>query len=74
MGDVINFDGITTQDIPVDDVLENAKVCDEVLVIGWKGDDFYCAMSNPSVRDAFFLLTLANRTLMDTLLFNLDDE
>ena len=74
MGDVIDFDGVTTNDIPVEDVLENAKGCDEVLVLGWKGSDFYCAMSNPQYSDVFLLLQIAQRTLMDVMLHTLGGE
>ena len=68
MGDVVDFDGMTTQDIPVERVLEMAKDCDEVLVLGWKEDDFYCAMSNPKFSDNILLLELARKTLLDVMI------
>ena len=73
MGDVVDFDGVTTNDIPVEDVLENAKDCDEVLVLGWKGEDFYCAMSNPKFSDAFLLLKVADNTLFDVMMGMLNE-
>jgi len=63
MGKVVNING----DVPVEDVLEAAKVCSDVIVIGWKGDDFYMAMSNGSVMETSFLLELAKKVTLDSL-------
>jgi len=67
MGDVIDFDGITTQDIDVEKVCEAAKDWDQVMIIGWKDDDFTMALSNSSIQEAVFLLELAKKTALDAL-------
>lgn len=68
MGDVIDFEGVTTGDIPVEKVCEMAKDCDTVLIFGWKGDDFYCAMSNPQFSENILLAEIGKKLLLDVML------
>ena len=68
MGDVIDFDGATTEEIPVEKVLDMAKDCDTVLVFGWKDDDFYCAMSDPRFADNILLCEIGKKLLMDVMM------
>ena len=73
MGDVIDFEGSTTENIPVEKVCEMAKDCDTVLILGWKADDFYCAMSNPQFSENILLVDIGKKVLLDTMLEMLDD-
>jgi len=73
MGDVIDFDGVTTHDIEVDKVLECARDCDSVLIFGWKGDDFYCAMSRSDFAENILLIEIGKKVLLDTMMGMLDD-
>ena len=61
VGDVIDFnkDKITTGDIPVESVCEAAKECDQVLVIGWRGDDFYMDQSSGDLQESVMLIEIA---------------
>ena len=68
MGDVIDFNGTTTEKVPVEKVFEDSKDCDDVLVIGWKGDDFWCATSNPRYGDNILLLEIARTALMGVIM------
>ena len=68
MGDVIDFDGATTEEIPVEKVLDMAKDCDTVLVLGWKNDDFYCAMSDPRFAENILLVTIGKKVMLDVML------
>ena len=68
MTNVVDFPGITYGDVDAKDVLEAAKDCDEVVVVGWKGDDLYLAMSQSKIADSMLLVRCADRLMMDTLL------
>ena len=65
MGDVVGIGGSTVLPIPPDKVLDGAKVCDEVVVIGWHGNDFYMATSQPDLKDVLLLVEIAKRGIMD---------
>ena len=68
MGDVVDFNGVTTEKIPVDKVLDMAKECDTVLVFGWRDDDFYCAMSDPRFSENILLATIGKKVMLDVML------
>lgn len=68
MGDVIDFGGETTKDLSVEEVLEGARDCDDILILGWKGDDFYCATSNAQYSANLLLLEIAKRAMLDVIL------
>lgn len=59
MGDVIEWQGNTTVDIPVETVCEGAKTCTEVLIIGTnsEGKPFFAS----STADKYRLLWLVER-------------
>ena len=73
MGDVIDFDGVTTEKIDVDKVLDMAKDCDTVLVLGWKNNDFYCAMSDPQFSENILLVEIGKKVLLDVMLEMLNE-
>lgn len=65
MTNVIDFTGQTTVPIPPDKVLDGAKVCTSVLVLGWdQNDEFYMASSDAEVGELLILLELAKRDLL----------
>ena len=47
--------------VSVEDVLEECKDLDAVIVVGWRGDDFHMATSQTNVSDNLLLLELAKR-------------
>lgn len=55
MGEVITLDCMTTLPIPVDRVLDAAKTCDYVLVLGWKDGDMWTAASDSDLEKALWL-------------------
>lgn len=57
MGQLIRFPGWTTLSIPVEGVLEGARTCTEVLVLGWEADGtFYAAASVPDAATLLWWL------------------
>lgn len=66
MGKVVDFTGPTVGNLEPDDVLKAATGVgmDQVLILGWKGDDFYMATSEPDTRDTLMLLQIANHALL----------
>lgn len=67
MADVVDFTGETVLDIPAEKVLDSAKHLDHVLVLGWDGDDFYCASSKSSINENNLLLDIAKKGFLDAL-------
>jgi hypothetical protein len=51
--------------VSVDDVLEECKDLDAVIVIGWRGDDFHMSTSQTNVSDNLLLLELAKRLALN---------
>jgi hypothetical protein len=68
MGKIIDFTGTTTGPVPVDKVCDGARELDDVLIIGWRGDDFYMAQSDSSIADALLLIEIAKAYLMQMVL------
>lgn len=63
---VLEFKGITTQDIPVDRVLNAAKECDHVLIIGLKdGEPRYYSSSADRYQMLWLLERLKLRLLTE---------
>ena len=65
MGEILDFGGSTTLPIGVDKVLEGAKHLSEIVVLGWAGNDFYMAVSDPDMKNALLLLEIAKHGIMD---------
>lgn len=67
MGDVIPIGGITSLEIPVDQVLEQAKgKMKEVVLIGWDNDgDMYFASTSPSGPEVLWLIEQCKLALLD---------
>ena len=59
--------GSTLNPIPPDEVCEGARGCDDILVIGWRGEDLYIAASRSGIGDALLKLELAKHFLMEQL-------
>jgi riboflavin synthase len=57
MGDVVIMPGLTTLPLPVERVLDGAKGCDYVLVLGWKDGAVHAATSEGDMEAAVFLAT-----------------
>jgi hypothetical protein len=57
MGDVVILGGETKLPIPVERVLDGAKECDYVLVLGWKGEEMWTASSDGDLAKALWLAT-----------------
>ena len=57
MGEVVILGGVTTLEIPVERVLDGAKECDYVLVLGWKGDEMHTAASDGDLSRALWIAT-----------------
>ena len=57
MDNVVMLPCVTTLPIPVERVLEGAKDCDYVLVLGWKGDVMHTACSDADLQRAIYLAT-----------------
>lgn len=55
MGDVVRLGGVTKLPLPVELVLDGAKECDYVLVLGWKGDEMWSASSEADLTKAVFI-------------------
>jgi hypothetical protein len=68
MGEVVGFGGETTLPIATDKVLDGARHLNQVAVLGWAGNDFYMATSEPDLRDVLLLLEIAKRGIMDRIL------
>lgn len=70
MGELIELGGITTLDIPVDRVLENAKgkISDDgVVLIGFDNDgELYFASSIADGGSVIWLLEMAKKCLLET--------
>lgn len=49
--------GFTKLPLPVERVLDGAKGCDFVLVLGWKGDEMWTAVSEGDMERAVYLAT-----------------
>ncbi len=65
---VIEFDGVTTLDIPPPRILANAAGADlkDVVVIGWKKDgSFYFASSGADAAEVNWLLDTAKLELLE---------
>lgn len=57
MGDVIDFNGSTIGDVPVEQVLDSAKDLESVLILGWTKDDvLFASCSFGAVPDILFLI------------------
>lgn len=67
MGEVVILDTITSLPIPVERVLDGAKVCPEdVVVAGWdENGDFYLASSMTDMSEVLVLLALAQKNLLE---------
>jgi hypothetical protein len=68
MGEVIEFNGITTLPLPPSKVLEKAgeEDLEQVLVLGWDKDGgLYIATSDPSLPSVFYLLKCVDHYLME---------
>lgn len=65
MADILDFNGITKGLIDPQKILDGARGIDEVLLVGWKGDQFYMATSNGNIGDTLVLLELAKQQLME---------
>jgi len=66
VAEVLIFDGITRLDYPVERVLDAAKGCAEVVVVGFDAEGkFYFSSSKANGPDALWLLELAKKRLMD---------
>lgn len=67
MGEVIDLNVETSVDIPPDKVLADALGADldEVVVMGWKGDDLYVGFSSSYVPDILYLLMMAQKFVTD---------
>lgn len=57
MGDVVILGGETRLPIPVERVLDGAKECDYVFVLGWKGTEMWTAASDGDMEKALWLAT-----------------
>ena len=59
----------TTLDVPVERVLDSEEVraLNSVVVLGWKGDEFFFATSTGSIPDVNITLDIAKRALIDSL-------
>ncbi len=68
MADLLNFNGITKLDIPVDCILSGAAESDlqSVIVLGWdKEGEFYFASSMADGGDILWLLELTKKKLLE---------
>lgn len=66
MGKVIKFNGLTCLDIEPDLVLEGARgKLENVLVIGYEGDELYVAFSSGEIGKNLLLMELAKKLLLD---------
>lgn len=67
MTNIVQFNGTTLLDIPVDQVLEQAKgKLGTVLVIGFDNEgELYVASDNGRVAESVYLLQKANAYLLD---------
>ena len=65
MSDVVDFPGNTKGDVPLEKVLESAKELDNVVVIGWRGDDFIMLNTDNDGPAVLFMIELAKRSIMD---------
>jgi hypothetical protein len=66
MAKIIVFNGQTKLDIPPKDVIEGAakEDFDQVLVIGWIGDELYMSSSSAEGSDILWLLERVKHFLM----------
>ncbi len=65
---VVNFDGVTSLDLPVGRILEQAKQADlsAVIVLGFTEDgDVFFAASNADGGDVMWLMERTKRALLD---------
>lgn len=68
MGDVITLKGLrTTQQIPVEQVLDGAKdALDTCVVIGWEKDaGLYIASSDGNCAEILLLLEMAKKVILE---------
>jgi hypothetical protein len=70
MTNVVDFPGLTKEDVPVEQVLgsDEALSLDEVIVLGWKDDEMFFATSSGQVAEVNILLDLAKQMLIDFVL------
>lgn len=62
---VVDFPGFTTLDVPVEDVLDAAKVCYEVMVLGYDDDNqLRIYSSKGGIVKNVFMLEQAKLVLM----------
>lgn len=58
MGEVVHFGGITKADIPVETVLDGAKECEYVLVLGYDKDgNLVASSSTADLERSVFIAT-----------------
>jgi hypothetical protein len=64
---VVPFPGSTTLPVPARQTLESAidADLDEVLVIGWQGNDLYFAGNTSDTREILWLLEKAKKWLLE---------
>lgn len=68
MGDVVRFNGVSTLDFPVDDVLDMAKEANltEAVVIGTTADgEFYLCSAKADGPVTLWLLAIAQKRLLE---------
>lgn len=67
MGDIVNFGGITTIDIPSDRILEEAiGNLDSVVVVGFdKEGELYFESSTADGGNVLWLMALAKKALLE---------
>lgn len=64
--DVVVFPGDTILPIPVDRVLDGAKHCTEVLVLGWTEDgELWCSSSESEMAKIYWLLKKGEHCLLE---------
>ena len=65
MTNVIDFTGPNVGPVPPEQVLDGAKGCSTVLVIGWdEKDEFFMAASEAEIGELLILLELAKRDVL----------
>lgn len=65
MAQVIAFHGWTKLPIPVERVLDGAKACESVLVLGWDAEgELYAAGSQGDARELLWLIEMFKQKLL----------